>query len=133
MIKRKFKLCSGCNVPSILWTSNPPMCKACAVGNKPIPRTKRSKPIPNISEKQLSRLAKYRPIRDKFLKDHPVCQYPGCRSRKVELHHASGRIGDLLFDVRHFRSLCSAHHRECELSPEKAKELGLSESRLNKS
>lgn len=82
-----------------------------------------------VSLKQAKRLREYNKLRDEFLKDK-TCQFPGCESDQVTLHHAAGRIGDNLTDVSKFRALCWEHHNYCEINPDIAKEWGLSESRL---
>lgn len=88
------------------------------------------KPISKFSEKKISQLAEYRKVRDKYLKENPICEFPECNSSKVELHHSKGKIGELLTDVRHFKSLCRTHHRFIEENPLEAKKLGLSKNRL---
>lgn len=98
-------------------------------GNKPVKPNKKINPI---SDKEKKRLAEYRIVRDKFLKENPICEFPNCSNKEVQLHHGKGRIGSLLSDVRHFHSLCDTHHRWVEENPLKAKEMGLSANRLDK-
>lgn len=98
---------------------------------KRTPLKSRVKFISPISEREKKRLAKYRPIRDKFLKENPVCMIEGCNG-KSELHHFYGRIGDYLWDVRYFKNLCRKHHTQVEENPEFAYENGLSGKRNNK-
>lgn len=86
--------------------------------------------IPRQSDKGKKRQSKFKPLRDKFMKENPICQYPSCKAESQHLHHAYGKIGEDLF--RGFRALCALHHFEVELNPEHAKEIGLSKSRLNK-
>jgi D-alanyl-D-alanine dipeptidase len=86
--------------------------------------------IKTISDKELKRLAEYRPLRDKFLKANPTCMIHGCKGKST-LHHAKGRIGDNLTDVSTFRNLCINHHRYAEEHPDWAKENGLSLNRLS--
>lgn len=88
------------------------------------------KPIKKVSDRQIKRISQYRNVRDIFLKENPVCQFPNCKSENVELHHASGRVGNLLVDKKHFKALCREHHNWVELHPNKAKELKLSVDRL---
>lgn len=99
-------------------------------GSLPVIQKLKSKPISPVSDKQKIRLAEYRVVRDKFFKDNPVCQFPECSSTDIQLHHSRGRVGSLLTDAEHFRSLCDKHHRYCELNPIEAKRLGLSGGRL---
>lgn len=91
------------------------------------------KPIPKVSAKQMKRLAEYRKVRDEFMKLHPTCQakLSGCTIKASDLHHSKGRTGDLLTDKRYFKALCRKCHGYVETHPEQAKELGLSDSRLN--
>lgn len=97
-------------------------------------RTDKKKPkkwIAPVSEKQAERLAEYRVVRDEYLRDHPVCEFPDCKSEDVTLHHSKGRCGNLLTDMKWFKALCDKHHREVEESPLKSKEMGLSFNRLD--
>jgi len=100
--------------------------------NKDSGETKKLKPIPNVSQKQLERLKEYKKAKEEYFKEKPICEYPNCNSTQIQLHHRGGRIGSLLTDKRNFASLCDEHHRICELNPLHAKELGLSVDRLNK-
>ena len=90
------------------------------------------KPIKPISDKQALRLKEYRKVRDEYFKDNPICEYPDCNSKDIQLHHRKGRIGSLLSDKRYFCSLCDTHHRTIELNPDLAYSLGLSLKRLDK-
>ena len=139
----KLKECSSCKKMIVLWKANPKLCKACWLKIKPskqrsppepnsIPakQNKSSKPIKNVSDKKLIELKEYRIVRDRYLKENPVCEFEGCGSREVELHHKKGKVGKLLVDPRYFCSLCRNHHRYIEENPILAKELGLSVDRL---
>jgi hypothetical protein len=144
MIQSKPKLCSSCNELKILWRSSPALCKQCnqiSVSKQQKSKTNtndssatksRSYRIKSVSDKKLQELKEYRVIRDRYLKENPVCEFVGCESRDVELHHCKGRIGSLLTDNRYFKSLCRKHHVFCEMNPREAKELGLSFDRLSK-
>lgn len=92
---------------------------------------KKQKAISPVSDKKAKELAKYCKLRDKYLADHPICEFPGCGSREVTLHHMKGRIGSLLHDKRYFKALCWSHHQWVELNPDEAKRMGLSLSRLS--
>lgn len=97
----------------------------------PLPRPK--KQIAKFSKKSLDNLKRYRTLRDKYLQENPICQYPGCKNREVTLHHKKGRIGAYLTDKRFFSALCWPHHQHIETHPDEAKRIGLSISRLTKS
>lgn len=88
--------------------------------------------IKNVSDKQIERLAKYRKVRDEFMKLHPMCQarLAGCTIKATDLHHAKGKIGDLLTDKRYFKALCRKCHSYIETHPDWAKEMGYSLNRL---
>lgn len=88
------------------------------------------KPIKKVSDRRIKRLSEYRKVRDIFLKENNICQFPNCKSKNVELHHSAGRVGNLLVDKKHFKALCREHHNWIELHPIKAKELKLSVNRL---
>lgn len=87
--------------------------------------------IPKVSAKQLDNLKKYRRARDKYFEEYPICEFPGCNSNKVTLHHSRGRVGSFLCDKRYFKSLCWPHHQWCEENPIEAKKLGLSGNRIS--
>lgn len=141
----KLKICSVCEAPSRLWKSSPPMCKNCAMiayANKaekrpfkPLSQTNDNKvakafKIAPISKNRAEALKKYRIERDKYFKEHPICEFPGCASLKITLHHLRGRCGTLLTDSRYFCSLCLKHHNYVNEHNEEAQKLGLVESRL---
>lgn len=88
--------------------------------------------ITPISKNRAEALKKYRRLRDKYFEEHPVCEFPGCNSTRITLHHKRGRIGAFLTDKRHFCSLCIPHHRFVEENPLEAYKLGLSDNRLDK-
>ncbi len=100
-----------------------------AIAEKP---KKQPKPIPKISQKQIERLAQYRKVRDQFMKDHPTCQarLESCTIKATDIHHAKGKIGDLLMDKRYFKALCRSCHSYLEVHPNFAKEQGFSLNRL---
>lgn len=85
-----------------------------------------------ISTKMAKKLAKYRIERDKFLNQNPTCMFPKCNSKKVELHHSAGRVGNLLYDPKYFIALCRTHHIYVENNPNEAIQLKLSTTRLDK-
>lgn len=128
MIKRKQKLCIGCNTTQYIFAKK--LCNFCYAKQTKKPIKKQNKPIAKFSKKHLEKLKEYRILRDKFLKENNKCMYPGCESMDITLHHGAGRCGDLLTDVRFFKSLCWEHHQEIETNPELAKSLNLSHSRL---
>jgi len=126
-IQRKKKLCNSCNKLCFLWSHG--KCQACANKVKNKPRIASKQYIKPISNKRKERLEKYYLLRDLYFKDNPICEFPGCSSREITLHHKRGRIGENLF--KDFCSLCIQHHEYCESHPKEAQEMSLSYSRLN--
>jgi len=122
MSDSKLKQCSRCpNKYPSMWKAKTKdhgaMCKSCwynycKENNKGSKKLKTT--VRKISNTEIERQKKYRPIRDKYLKENPICVYPGCNSKEVSVHHAKGRTGDLLFDTKYFRSLCWKHHQKIE-------------------
>lgn len=95
--------------------------------------TKR-KPIKPVSDKQTKRLAEYRVVRDKYMKEHPICEarLQGCRTLSTDLHHGAGRNGELLTNLKYFKALCRNCHNWVHENDLEAQELGLSFKRLDK-
>ena len=94
--------------------------------------TKSQKRIKPFSDKHLEKLAEYKRRRNIFLIDNPICvaNVEGCTKEATQIHHALGRIGDLLTDVKHFKAVCHNCHVIIENEPMRAKELGLSGTRF---
>ena len=140
----KLKECSICKEQTILWKSNPKACKSCWLKIKaqeslshsdstklPQKPKSRSYRIKSVSDKKLVELKEYRKKRDAFMKGK-LCEFPECKEKATDLHHAKGRTGSLLTDERYFKALCRSHHRWIEENPTDAKSMGLSASRLDK-
>jgi hypothetical protein len=85
-----------------------------------------------VSDKKLIELKEYRVVRDGYLSANKICEHPECKNLSEDLHHAKGRVGSLLTDVRYFKALCRRCHRWVEDNPDEAKAIGLSLSRLEK-
>ena len=73
---------------------------------------------------EAARQAVYLAIRKLFLERHGFClrcaAHDGRVVKATEIHHQRGKLGMLLFDVRHFSPLCSGCHREVHDHPEQA-------------
>ncbi len=80
--------------------------------------------INRVSVVQKERNEIYFPLRDQYFLEHPVCEFPGCNSTELTLHHRAGRIGDLLFDTRYFMSVCTLHHNYIENNIKESLEKG---------
>lgn len=130
MIKRKKDECTGCKHLRYIYARK--LCEICYnKQRKKTPLLSTKKQIRKFSKKSLDQLKRYRILRDKYLEENPICQYPGCKSREVTLHHTRGRQGAYLTDKRFFSALCWPCHQHIETHPEEARKLGLSYSRLN--
>lgn len=74
----------------------------------------------------------YLAIREMYLKENVICEL--CkkgiirdgRQAATDVHHKKGRLGDLLYDVRHYFGVCRKHHQYIETHPEEAYEKGWS-------
>lgn len=85
-----------------------------------------------VSKSKGKKLREYEKVKAEYFKDHPVCEFEGCESTAITLHHVAGRCGSLLTDKQHFKSLCWPHHRFVEENPLEAFKMGLVKSRLEK-
>lgn len=121
-----------CKVHSYLRTDDKYLSQKNKV-KKVTPIKSSSKPIKKVSDKLKINLSIYRPIRDKFLEENEECEakLPGCTFFATEVHHPSGRLGKLLYDINNMKGLCHNCHVTCENFPNLAKSLGLSRDRLS--
>lgn len=60
-----------------------------------------------------------------FLKLNPICDWPGCDKPSTDIHHHRGKVGRLLCDDRHFKSVCRHHHHIVHSSPAEARKAGM--------
>ena len=70
-----------------------------------------------ISDKRVKEHTQYRINRDVFLFGK-TCEYEGCESREVEVHHKKGRSGKLIYDTNFFMAVCRKHHIFIENNPD---------------
>lgn len=129
-MKSKFKLCTGCDEPKLIWKSvgkRDKYCKECWYN------IEKPKSISPISTKRQVEMDEYGKKRKAYLALHSTCQanLVDCTGQATEIHHKAGRLGDLYTKVSNFLAVCRNCHTYIELNPEDAKHLGLSESRLN--
>lgn len=148
-IPRKLKICKTCGDPSYIFAhGNCRNCDGMLRANKHYAalqaEKKPFKPLSQINDIKVAKafkiapisknraeaLKKYRIERDKYFNEHPICEFPGCASLKITLHHRRGRCGTLLTDSRYFCSLCLKHHNYVNEHNEEAQKLGLVASRL---
>ena len=97
-------------------------------------KPKRQAKIKPLSDKRAKRNREYLKLRKSFLETFPECQakLSGCTHEATQVHHKCGRIESLLNDTTYWLAVCHSCHTWIELNPVKAKELGLSLSRLSK-
>jgi hypothetical protein len=80
------------------------------------------------SKKQKERMAKYWPVRAKFLEENPYCSFcmclKGIKTPSTEVHHIYGRRGDLLWNPEHFVPSCYYHRLWPHNNQVKAAEYG---------
>lgn len=89
-------------------------------------------PLRKASKKQSARLRKYAVVRKEHLDEHPyciACYDEGTIRFANEVHHALGRLGDLLFDRRYFKSMCEYHGSKVHRDVTWAKDRGYSGNR----
>ena len=123
MIKRRKKICKLCKNEEYIFSKG--ICIKCY---KPKPIKKTQTVIKKISSNQSKRNQKYLKLREKYLKQEPVCEV--CRLQKSsEIHHRKGRDGDNLFNE--FLAVCRDCHNKIENNPEWAKENNYTITRLN--
>lgn len=87
------------------------------------------------SHSQAVRMAIYNAINELYICSHPYCEachliWPNerralLRHWRDDTHHLLGKDGLLLFDVRHFKSVCRRAHQWIDANPDAARKLGL--------
>jgi hypothetical protein len=83
----------------------------------------RRTPIRRCSTKRAAQLRIYTKKRIAFLEANPVCQVCG-NARAGEVHHAWGRIGELLNAEEHWLAVCRWCHNEIHNKPKWARANG---------
>jgi len=133
----KLKMCTGCNKLKHIWKSlgkKEKLCQECWSNIQPPKSIDRSTTkIAPVSKKKKEELSVYSKLREAFLVAKPHCEAKlvGCTGISTDVHHKKGR-GEYMLKVGTWLAACRSCHTYIELHPEEAKELGLSESRLNK-
>ena len=129
MIQAKLKKCAGCEQLKYIWKSDKKdkYCKDCWYKKEPPKR------ISPISSKMKTTMDEYTKKRVAFLALNPNCQanLVGCTKIASDIHHKAGR-GENHLKISTWMAVCRSCHRWIEENPNEAKELGYSESRLNK-
>jgi hypothetical protein len=129
MITPKLKKCAGCSQLKHIWKSHKKdkYCKECWY------TIEKPKSISPVSAKRRVEMDEYSKRRLAFLALHQACQAKlvGCTGPSTDVHHKAGRVGDNYLNMNTWLAVCRDCHTYIETHPEEAKELGLSESRLN--
>ena len=129
MIQAKLKKCAGCSQLKHIWKSHKKdkYCKECWY------TIEKPKSISPVSKKRQGEMDKYSTLREAFLVAKPRCEAKlvGCTGVSTDVHHSKGRVGDNYLNIGTWKALCRSCHSYVETHPEEAKELGLSESRLD--
>ena len=91
---------------------------------------KPKKAIPKRSKKKIVEDLQYSVLRKEFLgkPENRICPITG--EEATTIHHKKGRLGDLYLDTRYWIALSMRGHETVENSPQWAKEMGYSLSRL---
>lgn len=84
--------------------------------------------IRKVSKKRARQLREYKPLRDKYLSEHPVCEC--CKIHlATQCHHMAGKEGLRLLDVTRFFAVCHTCHERITRDSKWAIENGYSISR----
>lgn len=136
----KIKKCKWCGAEGKLWFASPPTCvrHSCrAQGDAErkaqkgeIPKPYKS-PIKQLSDSRAKDYSLYRPVRDKYMKEHPICECCNVKPA-TDLHHKAGKIGKLLYNPEYFCALCRWCHNYITENSAWAIEKGYSLTRLDK-
>ena len=141
MDRTKLKKCAGCGKDKIIWKNfeGEKFCQQCWHEKKPVKFLKQSKAIKPVSDKKKVQDVLYSKLRKQYLElpENSTCRgkLPGvCQGgfqQDLTIHHTRGR-GKYYLDQKTWVPLCIKCHEFVELNPEKARDLGLSFSRLEK-
>jgi len=129
MIQAKLKKCAGCEQMKHIWKSHKKdkYCKECWY------TIEKPKSISPVSKKRQGEMDKYSTLREAFLVAKPKCEAKlvGCTGISTDVHHKAGRVGENYLKIGTWLAVCRSCHRWIEDNPEAAKELNLSQSRLD--
>jgi hypothetical protein len=135
-VQIRLKTCFKCEKEKVIWKNweGNKYCLYCYLQvNPPVRKIPVIKPIKPRSSKRASEESDYKQKRIFFLLKNPHCQAKligCCTHESTEVHHMRGRIGILLLDQEYWLPVCRACHAWIEVNPTLAKELNLSQSRL---
>lgn len=84
---------------------------------KPLQRKttlKRGGKLKPRSRKRQQQYDSYLPKRQAYLREHPICEIPGCCSPSSDIHHVAKRNGDRLLDEPRWLAVCRECHGHIE-------------------
>lgn len=123
-MRQKLKKCKVCGDEFKPFKTTDKFCSPDCAFSKSTPAKKR-KAIKPFSQKKLKDLATYRPLRDEYLINNPICEVHDCNKPTTNLHHKKGRRGPLLYDVKYFMACCeTCHPKRIHENPAWAREHG---------
>lgn len=96
---------------------------------EPTPK-KKPKRVRAVSVKREAENILYHKNKKKYLKEFITCEVRECGNKSTEVHHKSGRIGQLIHNTLYFLATCRSCHRYIEDNPFWSKEQGYSLNRL---
>jgi len=140
LIKRKKKLCNGCEEMKMIWKNHKGerYCKQCWLKRCAQNKHNDSKPTNHnnaphrINKQKKKNDYTYSKLRKEFLKNNDLCEahITGiCTIKATDIHHMKGR-GVYYLKQSTWLPVCRSCHIWIEEQPKKAKELGFSENRL---
>lgn len=88
----------------------------------PLKRKKRLSPIGRLRRvtQQI-----YQEKRRNFLATHPICEFPGCFDRSLDVHHMQGRTGKNYLDTSTWMAVDRKCHNWIHANARQAREMGL--------
>lgn len=135
-MKKKKKVCSGCETEQYIWKNHEgeKYCQQCwnrIKYQQDPPKLKKQKPIAPKSKKQSMLDNAYTKLRRIFLSEHDMCQacLPGCMGQATDVHHKKGR-GKWYLVVATWMAVCRKCHQWIEEHPIEATEMGYRESKI---
>jgi hypothetical protein len=108
---KKTRLCKSCKVRFEVKSNHHWVCSLeCSIDLKNKKPKKKKKHISPVSKKRAEELATYRKVRDKYLKEHPICEVDDCNNPSDHIHHMNGRTGKRLYDDEFFMAVGGCCH-----------------------
>ena len=128
-MKVKLKECDGCDKLSVIWKNHEGFkyCKYCWSCQKAIDIIQKPTDykIPLVSSKKKKKDTEYLKLRERFLKENPICQVSvaGCMNGSTDVHHTyAGSNRDAFYLVQStWLSVCRNCHDWIHAHPAEAR------------